>query len=128
LAYIPQAAIALELGVSTATVSNDLKAIRELWLAEARVDIQSAAVRELQSLDRLESRLWQQFASTKISPDERTRTASQILRCKQRRAKMLGFDQPDLLEVRITSQQVQDEIARLRTKHTERGPHALPAG
>jgi len=148
LTYVPQNQIARQLGVSTATVSGDLKAVKAAWLADAKTDVQEAAVMELASLDRLETQLWVQFMSQeqttirhyndegtmirqqqvdKVSVAERTRTALAILQTKNRRARMLGFDQPDLLEVRITSQQVQDEIARLRAKHAEQGPHALPA-
>lgn len=128
LAYVPQAAIALELGVSKATISNDMKTIRQAWLEDAKTDIQTALVRELGSLDRLESRLWTQFGSGKaITNDERTRTALAILRTKERRAKLLGFDQPDLLEVTISDERLVYEVEQLRVKLGYDGPKALPA-
>lgn len=128
LAYVPQAAIALELGVAPSTISNDMKAIRQEWLDEAKTDIQSALVRELGSLDRLESRLWTQFGSgDKITNDERTRTAMAILKTKERRAKLLGFDQPDLLNVTISDERLQYEVQQLRDELGYDGPKALPA-
>ncbi len=113
LAYMPQIQIAEQLGVSNAPISKDLKAVREDWLTEARVDVQIAAVRELNSLDRLERQLWTQLLAVQ-EPDTRTRTALAILRCKERRAKMLGFDQPDLLEVTISDERLQAEVLILR--------------
>ena len=128
LAYVPQAAIALELGVSPATISNDMKVIRQEWLEDAKTDIQTALVKELGSLDRLESRLWTQFGSgDRITNDERTRTAIAILKTKERRARLLGFDQPDLLEVTISDERLVYEVEQLREKLGYDGPKALPA-
>lgn len=146
LAYVPQTQIAERLGVSVGTISSDLKVVRGEWRKEARTDIQDAAIRELQSLDRLEAQLWSQFVDTTtrrvkvtkangdeyeyderiVSVGEKTRTAGAIMKAKERRAKMLGFDQPDLLEVRLTSGQVQAEIKRLTDKQALDGPHVLP--
>lgn len=127
LAYVPQQAIAIELGVSAATISNDLKAVRADWLADAKTDVQTALVREIESLDRLEARLWQQFSqgAETITPDERSRTAAQILKCKERRAKLLGFDQPDLLEVTISDERLQAEVIELREVLGYDGPPPL---
>lgn len=128
LAYVPQAAIAIEVGVSEATVSNDMKVIRRAWLDDAKSDIQTAIVKELGSLDRLESRLWSQFGSgDAITNDERTRTALAILKTKERRAKLLGFDQPDLLEVTISDERLQYEVRELREQLGYDGPRALPS-
>lgn len=129
LAYVPQNQIAELLDVHPSTVSRDLAAVREQWRADAKVDVQAMALRELQSLDRLEASLWRQFTSRMTPPDTKNRTAQQILRCKERRAKMLGFDQPDLLEVRaITPEVVQAEIARLREVLGHDSARALDSG
>ena len=128
LAYVPQQAIALELQVSTGTISGDLKAIRDGWREDAKMDVQSALIKEVNSLERLESRLWQQFAMATdvITPDERTRTALAILRAKERRAKLLGFDTPDLIEITISDERLQAEIVVLREELGYDGPKALP--
>lgn len=126
LAYVPQAAIAIELKVSPATISGDMKAVREAWLADAKMDVQTALVRDIESLNRLESRLWQQFSQATLEPDERTRTAAQILKCKERRAKLLGFDQPELLDVTISDERLVAEVIELREELGYDGPLALP--
>lgn len=146
LAYVAQSAIAERLGVSVGTISSDMKAIRTVWQSEAILDRKAAAVREVHSLDRLEANLWSQFLNvttrrvrvTKANGDEyqfeeplvsvsdKTRTATVILKTKERRAKLLGLDEPDVLEIRLTSEQVQAEIAYLKEKHSYDGPRALP--
>src|SRR5262245_54441350 len=53
-----QMAIAAEVGVTQATVSTDLKAIRELWLKSMIRDFDQAKAIELAKLDHLESEAW----------------------------------------------------------------------
>ncbi len=54
----PQATIALELGVSQATVSGDLKAIRKQWRESQIRDFGEAITIELKKIDRLEREAW----------------------------------------------------------------------
>lgn len=115
LAYVPQNQIAQQLGVSTATISNDLAAIRDDWRDEAKADVQAALMHDVQSLDRLESQMWVQLSQT-TDPDVRVKTATVILRCKERRAKYLGFDRPELIDVVITDDRIAAEIVVLRER------------
>jgi len=116
LAYVPQHEIARRVEVSEATISKDLKAIREEWREEAKADVQAALMREIRSLDRLEAQMWSQLAGS-VDPDVKTRTANTIIRCKERRAKLYGFDRPDLIDLRITAEQaaevIEQDIAEL---------------
>jgi len=127
LAYVPQHRIADQVGVAESTVSKDLAAIRAGWLAEAQRDVEAAMVRELHSLDVLEARMWTQLATKTLEPDERTRTALAILKCKERRAKMLGFDQPDLLDITVSDEKLRIELQRLREELGYDGPRAIEA-
>jgi len=103
LSYVPQYVIAERLGVSTATVSRDMQAIRSEWREDAKADVQAILMREVQSLDRLESQLWGVFVASNTATEDRLRTANTILRCKERRAKYYGFDQPDLIDITVSA-------------------------
>ncbi len=53
-----QSAIALEIGASQPTISDDLKEIRKQWRESAVRDFDMAVTLELQKLDRLEREAW----------------------------------------------------------------------
>jgi predicted transcriptional regulator len=53
-----QAAIAAELGVTQATISNDLKKIQEAWREDAVHDFDLRREIELQKIDRVEREAW----------------------------------------------------------------------
>jgi len=116
LAYVPQYRIAQQLGVSPATVTNDLKYVRNEWRDDAVADRQEWVVRELESVNKLESRLWSDALHEYTPPDVRVRIAMGILKCKERRAKYLGLDQPDLIDVVITDDRIAAEIVELRER------------
>lgn len=54
-----QTEIAKEQDVTQATISRDLKALREQWLASALIDINEAKGRELAKIDALEVEYWE---------------------------------------------------------------------
>lgn len=126
LAYVPQNQIAAELGVSPATVSADLKELREAWLEEAKESLGHRVSQELASLDQLEAHLWQQFTARATPPDTKTRTGLAILKVKERRARMLGLDEPDRLEISMSDEQLEAEILVLREELGHDEPRALP--
>jgi predicted transcriptional regulator len=53
-----QADIAVELGISPATVSRDLKALQGEWRQSSLIDIDAAKSKELAKVDRLEREYW----------------------------------------------------------------------
>lgn len=53
-----QADIAKELDIDQSTVSRDLRALQDEWLASALVDINEAKARELARIDELERTYW----------------------------------------------------------------------
>lgn len=59
LAGYYQSEIAAELKVSQATISGDLKRIRQAWLQSTLVDINQVQGQELARIDRLEREYWQ---------------------------------------------------------------------
>lgn len=93
-----QRQIADRLGVSPATINNDLKRIRDLWREEAKRHVGELVGREAASLDRLERDLWVDFVSTS-DVDLRVKLAGVILRTKDRRAKLFGLDAPERVEL-----------------------------
>jgi hypothetical protein len=111
-----QAAIATEIGVSQATVFNDLTFIQDHWRASALRDFDAARELELQKLDKIEREAWtawdrskQPAQSAKVrsgrTGEEATekslqhrvgdpRYLDQVLRCIAARRALLGLDAP----------------------------------
>jgi len=67
--------IAAQVGVTQQTISNDLKAIRDDWMARAAYDLSQAKARELARIDQLEAHYWREWyrsqAEGKSSTQER---------------------------------------------------------
>jgi hypothetical protein len=111
-----QTDIAEELGMSQATISNDIKALQAEWVASAKVDFATARAQELAKIDRLEREYWhgwvrscedaeqitQEGTSENVSKIKRTRKGQAgdtrflqgIQWCVERRCKILGVDAP----------------------------------
>jgi hypothetical protein len=89
LRHIDQVTIAQQLGVTQATVSRDLKALTQRWLAESVEAVSTVKARELAELDDIERECAMQFYIEKDPAwlDRR-------FKCKERRAKLLGLDAP----------------------------------
>lgn len=94
LRHHTQETIARQLGVNQATVSLDLKALREQWKAESVSDIGERVERESQELDEMEREAVLMFAQEK-TPEWFDRR----LKVKQRRAALLGLDAPQRAEI-----------------------------
>jgi len=58
LRAVPQYKIAEELGLSPATITNELKKIRQLWLDAQITNFNERQVTELAKIDKLESEAW----------------------------------------------------------------------
>lgn len=81
---VPQIYIAKSLGVSPATITADVKAIRREWQEAARADMEIVVARELAELEDMDSDA-ARMQSEGSWFDRR-------LRVKERKAKMLGLD------------------------------------
>jgi hypothetical protein len=78
--------IARLVNVSQGTVSNDLAAIREDWLASALRDFDSKKAEELAKLDRLEAEAWEAWQRSKEDA-ETVRKKSEQVRTSEGRGK-----------------------------------------
>lgn len=102
LERIPQWEIAERLKLTEATVSRDLKAVREEWRAEARSNVGEATEREIKSLEASEARLrasWTRIlANRRMKPGLRTlaecKLNAELVRIATHRAKLLGLEAP----------------------------------
>ena len=83
-----QADIADEIGMSQATVSNDIAALHRDWLALALVDFNEAKAQELAKIDRLEREYWAAW--------ERSCEDAETITEKARASR--GSDKPDSVE------------------------------
>lgn len=113
--------ISERVGVTTATVSRDIKAIRQAWV-EAQIEyIGESVSRELDRLDMIESEAWQAYERSQspiVTTVEREgkryglinleggRTLSGsakwleiALRCHERRCRILSLDSPEVIEI-----------------------------
>jgi hypothetical protein len=89
-----QTDIARALGVDQSTISRDIKAIMREWRAMAVADVDEVIGRELAELDGMERDAAIRFAATHDPAWMHLR-----LRCKERRAKMLGLDSVQRVDV-----------------------------
>jgi DNA-binding CsgD family transcriptional regulator len=71
-----------ELGISTATVHRDLKAIQELWLRSSLLSFDAIKARELARIDEIEKEAWEAW---KVSRGQHQRTQTK---------RVVGQDQP----------------------------------
>lgn len=121
-----QPEIAKEYGTNQATISRDLKALRQAWLASALVDINEAKSKELAKIDVLELEYWEAwrrslaeqvremtraFRSKDANPTTTERTVTKVSSvgdprflsgiqwCIDKRCKILGLDAPQQVEV-----------------------------
>lgn len=87
--HVDQVTIAKQLGVAQSTVSRDLKAITKRWVEEAVRDVGEIRARELAELSQIEG-----DASKRFAVEHDYKWLDIRLKCKQRRAAMLGLDRP----------------------------------
>lgn len=102
LAGATQAEIAAEMGVSPATVSMDIAAIKAVWRSEAQDDIAEAHARELAVLQMDERSIREYMDSLEDDAHlDRIRYHLLILRIMERRARLLGLDAPTRNETKL---------------------------
>lgn len=94
LRHQTQAEIGRVLGVDQKTISNDLAALREQWKAAGLMNTDEVKQREAAELDEMEAEAAVEFGKRKS-----TEWFVQRLKCKERRAKLLGLDEPARQEV-----------------------------
>jgi len=124
LAGETMAEIAADLGLSTRQVSYDLKKVRERWQAAAFADIAEITAKELAKIDRIERKAWEAWEKScgerksttteqvakplkdgvaiqeKITESKQDligdpRFLEVVLRCIERRCKLLGLGETD---------------------------------
>lgn len=100
--------IAEMLGVSLATVGNDMKKIRTVWKQNMALSYEEYVAQELAAYDDIEQQLDEAIKAGHLE------MISQRTRIRERRAKLLGLDSPVKHEVTVVSIDALDsEIARL---------------
>lgn len=92
--HMSQAEIAKRLGVHVATISRDVAVIEAEWMDQAAISLGQRRARELAELDDIEYN-----AADSFSEDKNPRWLEVRLKCKERRAKLLGFDAASKVEI-----------------------------
>lgn len=90
-------AIAEQLNCSHTTVQNDIKVILERWRTEQISDAADLVQIEVARLDRAQEALWDQVKYGNLHATDR------LLRIMERRAKLLGLDQPAQAKITLES-------------------------
>jgi transcriptional regulator with XRE-family HTH domain len=115
LLHLTQTEIAERLGVSQATIANDLAAVREQWTERSGTAYGEWLAEELAKLDRLE------LALLPLALQGQTAAADRVLSIMDRRSRLLGLDKPERHEhTVITMDTVEAEIARLEREMAAR--------
>lgn len=90
-----QQEIADELGVSRSQIEYDLNQIRHRWSTQTVYNLDQYKAKELAKLDALEREHWQAWEASEDDP----RFLDGVLKCIERRAKLLGLDGPAKVSV-----------------------------
>lgn len=123
-----QARIGQELGVTQAAISNDLKELHRRWREETTLALDDYKRKELAKLDELEREYWAAWERSQESRKTVKKRKSDmpggvaelkemiqsescgdakyldgVLRCIDRRSKLLGLDAPERNDIRLTS-------------------------
>lgn len=118
--------IAARLGVAYNTAKDYKKIARDRLdkAAEKAIDLTTILKNELKEIEYIEKKAWESYVIAK-SGNERTGAMNTIVKCKERRAKLLGLDTENINEGKSKSlEQLLDESnARL----TASNPDALVA-
>jgi predicted transcriptional regulator len=88
-----QTAIAEQLGVNQATISRDIRIIEGEWRKEAVANVAEAKGQDLQRLERLIAATWDDARKGHLGAIDR------VVKLLERRAKMLGYDAPEQLNL-----------------------------
>jgi Trp operon repressor len=115
LMHYTQREIAVELGVSVATINRDLAVVRAEWAERRSQSYESWVGEELAKIDLLERAI----LPAAISGDDKAQ--ARLVQFMDRRARMMGLDKPERFEhTVITMDAVEAEIARLEREMSER--------
>lgn len=90
--------IARQMGVHKSTITRDIQHLSRQWLAESMADTKSLKARELAELGEMEGDCALQFGGTEVKHKD-VGWIHARLRIKQRRAKMLGLDNPEVHQI-----------------------------
>jgi hypothetical protein len=99
--------MAQRLGVSAATVTEDVKAVRAEWHKRAADDYEAWLAEEIAKLDSLEQAMLPQALTGQ------TRAVHAVLGVMTRRAKLLGLDRPERMQVTTTPEKPSRTLAEL---------------
>lgn len=114
LQHLTQEQIADRLGVSMATVSRDLQAVRDEWAERRTQRYEDWVAEEIAKLDAME-KTWLPAALN--GRELNANAVRQVLAIMDRRARMLGLDKPQTHEMTVISQDAVDaEIRRLEAE------------
>lgn len=97
LRHQPQTEIARVLGVTQATISTDLAALREQWKSAGLMNTDEVKQREAVELDEMEAE-----AAVEFSKRKQYEWMDRRLKIKERRAKLLGLDEPAKVDSTVT--------------------------
>ena len=91
-----QREIAKALGNAVSTINSDCKALLKNWQATAESQIALYAAQQLEGLDRLEGLCWgsleAEAMSGEMSPFTAPKAANVLIKCFERKARLLGLD------------------------------------
>lgn len=109
LRHQTQTEIARVLSVDQKTISNDIAAIRKNWTEQNLLDFDAIKQREAAELDEMEAEAAVEFGKRK-----NWEWFDRRLKCKERRAKLLGLDEPTKTDSNVNLRNLSDEdlIAR----------------
>lgn len=111
----PHREVAERLGVSKATITADVAAVRRIWAEESRRDYGSRVAEELAKLQSVEDRLMRTILAPDASETARNRSVDRLLGIMNHRARLLGLYAPERHEV-IHEDHLDAEIARLEAE------------
>jgi len=115
LAHRSQRQIASALGVSQATISRDVQAIRREWRQRRMEDATAVVAEEVAKLDAIERAILPRVLEGELHAIDR------LMSVMRQRAQLLGLDEPQQHEhTHLTMDQVEQEIARLEAELGER--------
>lgn len=100
LRHQTQESIARVLGVSQPTVSLDIAALREQWKAAGLMNTDEVKVREVAELDEMEAE-----AAVEFSKRKNWEWFDRRIKVKERRAKLLGLDEPAKVDSNVKVEQ-----------------------
>lgn len=99
-------AIAKRLDVSHSTIRKDIEKIKEQWRGRAALDYQAVVDEELAKLDGLERAL------IPLAFQGHHNAVNDLLKLMDRKARLLGLDQPTRIEAKVEHVEVEAKRAR----------------